>query len=120
MMIIEGWISERQKAEIHSVQTFTHYEEPALMCACQEKAELLTAHTSRNPGRRFYKCKKNVCHIWIWEDLILDYIRKIRENEDPEEEISAEELLQEESKPEEPDQAEAEEILDLQDVSNDD
>ncbi|AAR86692.1 polyprotein III [Banana streak GF virus] len=56
---------------------FMTWEQPQLKCACGENAVLLTSHTSRNPGRRFYRCGTNTCHVWYWADLIEDYIAQL-------------------------------------------
>lgn len=71
-------ISKTLSTKGHMVNFFEEVSQPKLQCACHQDAELLTSYTSRNPGRRFYKCSTNTCHIWIWEDLILDYFQRLR------------------------------------------
>ncbi|KAG6533825.1 hypothetical protein ZIOFF_007703 [Zingiber officinale] len=45
-------------------------------CACGRDAALLVSHTSRNPGRHFYKCSTDTCHSWYWADLIENYVQQ--------------------------------------------
>nr|UMM45054.1 ORFIII polyprotein [Banana streak MY virus] len=52
-------------------------EGPKLRCACGKDAEIAVSHTSRNPDRPFYKCQRNLCHIWIWKDLVDDYFQNL-------------------------------------------
>ncbi|KAG6483461.1 hypothetical protein ZIOFF_060108 [Zingiber officinale] len=47
-----------------------------LPCACGRDAALLVSHTSRNPGRHFYKCSTDTCHSWYWADLIENYVQQ--------------------------------------------
>ncbi|KAG6468385.1 hypothetical protein ZIOFF_073061 [Zingiber officinale] len=48
----------------------------SLQCACGRDAALLVSHTSRNPGRHFYKCSTDTCHSWYWADLIENYVQQ--------------------------------------------
>jgi hypothetical protein len=54
-------------------------EEPKFVCACQRPALRQTSGTARNPGRRFFTCysRRGICKVWVWEDLIQQYVEKM-------------------------------------------
>ncbi|GER36435.1 DNA topoisomerase 3-alpha [Striga asiatica] len=42
-----------------------------ILCGCLEKAQLRTSKTSKNPGKRFYGCKKwkeGGCPFFMWAE----------------------------------------------------
>lgn len=51
-------------------------DEPVLKCFCGQPAIKLTSRTSRNPDRKFYKCRRNYCNAWYWADLIEEYVQQ--------------------------------------------
>nr|AFO11492.1 polyprotein [Sugarcane bacilliform virus] len=51
------------------------HEEAVLRCACNKPAILLCSGTSRNPGRKFYKCAYDNCFCWYWQDAIEEYVQ---------------------------------------------
>nr|WET17319.1 polyprotein [Banana streak Musa itinerans virus] len=128
IMLTQQWIAGHQEEQ--GVNSLLHLEEPQLCCGCKDPATggrrnaiLLQSHTSANPYRWFYKCAKDKCHTWIWKDILdqyaEDYAAYTR--------IGLEALSLrdwfEEPAPDPPDPVDRqriEDILDLQDVSNDD
>ncbi|RLN35591.1 RNase H-like protein [Panicum miliaceum] len=54
-------------------------EEPKFFCACRRPALKQISSTARNPGRRFFSCysRKDICKVWIWEDLLQQYVEKM-------------------------------------------
>ncbi|KAG2629546.1 uncharacterized protein LOC120699579 [Panicum virgatum] len=54
-------------------------EEPKFFCACRRPALKRTSGTARNPGRRFFTCYsgKDICKVWVWEDLLQQYVEKM-------------------------------------------
>ncbi|KAL6594365.1 hypothetical protein ACP70R_048558 [Stipagrostis hirtigluma subsp. patula] len=54
-------------------------EVPEFFCACGRPALKLISRTERNPGRRFFCCYSgnDICKVWVWEDLIQQYVEKM-------------------------------------------
>ncbi|AAY99427.1 polyprotein [Banana streak virus Acuminata Yunnan] len=128
IFLTQQWIAEQRKE--HMVNTLLQLEEPQLHCGCKDhttgerrNAVLLQSHTSANPYRWFYKCAQDRCHTWIWKDILdqyaEDYAAYTRIGLEA---LSLEDWFEEpEPDPPDPvDRQKIEDILDLQDVSNDD
>lgn len=60
------------------VNHLNHIPKPVLQCACHRDAALKVSQTSRNSGRRFFKCASNTCYCWYWEDLVSDYMQQLQ------------------------------------------
>ncbi|KAM7274640.1 hypothetical protein ACFE04_016506 [Oxalis oulophora] len=57
---------------------------PSRSCRCKVKADLMTAKTANNPGRRFYTCSIKACRFFAWHDgefpqRCVELINKLRD-----------------------------------------
>uniref|UniRef100_A0A0A8ZCK1 Zinc finger GRF-type domain-containing protein n=1 Tax=Arundo donax TaxID=35708 RepID=A0A0A8ZCK1_ARUDO len=47
-----------------------------MKCACNKDLIVLTARTERNYDRKFLKCAEGKCHVWLWQDLLENYVQE--------------------------------------------
>nr|UYZ57208.1 polyprotein [Banana streak IM virus] len=126
ILLTERWIAGFK--DEHPVNVLTLDEETRLRCSCQDPitkqgmfAALLQSHTATNPGRWFYKCERNRCHLWIWKDLLDQYANEYYINMGLNSLLLNMDWPDEESDPlDPPSPARTEDIFDLANVSNDD